>query len=188
MEICSNLFNTVCSKWKNLLIRLESLRSDQTKELGLCWVDNGKWWYFRKGEGYTQTAQGNNLALYGCPSMVRGSTTLGPGMKGSSPEPISWASISFHPYKVRGPKNGTVKADFGNCGRAWMCKLRYSKLVCKAYHIIGRSQGWEKKRAGLRTRGRRLAPGGRWLVVCSCTAVLAHNTKVFENSKFETGL
>lgn len=69
--------------------------------------------------------------------MVRGSIILGLGMKGFSFEFIFWVSISFYFYKVRGLKNGIVKVDFGNCGRVWMCKLRYLKFVCKVYYIIG---------------------------------------------------
>lgn len=75
--------------------------------------------------------------------------------------------------------------DMGNDGCVWMCQLVYSMHVCKAHHIMAYSQEWEKNMDGLRTRGRRLVPGGWWLVVCFFTAVLPQNAKVFENSNFE---
>ena len=82
-------------------IRLECLESDQTKELGLCCVDNKKWWFFRIEGPHARVAQWNNR----CPGTVTGSTILDPGIRGPSSESIFRGSISFYPgFEGQGSK------------------------------------------------------------------------------------
>lgn len=67
--------------------------------------------------------------------------------------------------------------DLGNYGCAWMCKLVYSMHVCRAHHIMGYSQRWEKNMGGIRTRDRRLAAGDWWQVLELKPPHICSNTK-----------
>lgn len=112
---------------------------------------------------------------------------LDPGMKAPSSEPIFRASISFYPgFGSQGSKElcsgcliwGTM--DVFGCV-SWYIQCMSARPIT-LWHIV---RSGENNMDGLRTRGRRLVPGGWWLVVCFFTAVLAQNAKVFENSTFE---